>query len=98
MADDAQVQIGKAHSQQGKNEKALEAYDKAIRTYPSGNAIPEAYYKKGLALTELKQLDQARAAFETVVKTSPTARRVARQAALTGAPKSEKKNVRLRRA
>ena len=61
MADDAQVYIGNAYLQDGKNDKAVEAYDLAIRTYPSGNAIPEAYYKKGLALKNLKQIDLARA-------------------------------------
>jgi TolA-binding protein len=67
--------------QDGKNEKAVEAYDLAIRTYPSGNAIPEAYYKKGLALKNLRQLDRAREAFEYVAKTYPDsdAGRLARQ-------------------
>ena len=40
----------------------------AIRTYPGGNAVPDAYYKKGIALADLKQIEQARAAFETVVE------------------------------
>ena len=35
----------------------------------NGNAIPEAYYKKGLALKNLKQIDLARQAWEYVVKT-----------------------------
>ena len=39
-----------------------------IRTRP---ALPEAYYKKGIALKNLKQADEARAAFEYVVKTYP---------------------------
>ena len=56
-----QVLIGNSYLQAGKNDKAVEAYDQAIRTYPGGDAIPEAYYKKGLALRNLKQLDQARA-------------------------------------
>jgi len=71
MADDAQVLIGNSYLQDGKNEKAIEAYDIAIRTYSNGNAIPEAYYKKGLAHRSLKQLEQARQAFEFVIKTYP---------------------------
>jgi tol-pal system protein YbgF len=71
MADDAQVLIGNSYFNDGKNDKAIEAYDVAIRTYANGNAIPEAYYKKGLAHRNLKQLDQARQAFEFVIRTYP---------------------------
>ena len=70
-ADDAQVLIGNCYLGAGKNDKAVEAYDIAIRTYPGGNALPEAYYRKGLALRNLKQTDRARDAFETVVKNYP---------------------------
>ncbi len=81
-ADDAQVFIGHAYAQQGKNQQAVDAYDKAIRAYPAGNAIPEAYYKKGVALKDLKQLDLAREAFETVATKYPDsdAGRLAKQA------------------
>ncbi len=81
MADDAQVYIGNAYLQDGKNDKAVESYDLAIRTYPNGNAIPEAYYKKGLALKNLKQVDLARQAWEYVVKNyeQSTAALLARQ-------------------
>ena len=71
MADDSQVYIGNSYLQDGKNEKAVEAYETAIRTYANGNAIPEAYYKKGLALRGLKQIDLARQAWEFVTKTYP---------------------------
>ena len=54
MADDAQVNIGTAYLQDGKNDKAVEACDVAIRTYPSGDEMPDAYYKKGLALQNLR--------------------------------------------
>jgi tol-pal system protein YbgF len=70
-ADDAQVLIGNCYLGAGKNDRAVEAYDLAIRTYPAGNALPEAYYRKGLALRNLKQADRAREAFETVVKNYP---------------------------
>ena len=55
----------------GKNDKAVEAYETAIRNYPSAPALPEAYYKKGVALRALKRPDEAREAFEFVVKTYP---------------------------
>ena len=70
-AADAQVYIGHSYLQAGKNDRAAEAYDLAIRSYPSAPALPEAYYKKGVVLKALKRPDEARAAFEYVVKTYP---------------------------
>ena len=35
--------------------------------------MPEAYYKLGLSYEALKQLDAARKAFETVIKSHPAA-------------------------
>ncbi len=71
QADDAQVYICSAYLQDGKNDKAVEACDLAIRTYPTGNTIPDAYYKKGLALQNLRNLNGAREAWEYAVKTFP---------------------------
>src|SRR5207247_2239378 len=65
-ADDAQVLICAAYLADKKYEKAVEACDTAIRTYPNGNAIPDAYYRKGVALSDLKDVNGARAAWETV--------------------------------
>jgi TolA-binding protein len=71
MADDAQVLICNAYLTDGKYQKAVEACDLAIRTYPSGDKIPEAYYRKGLALQGLRDLAGARDAFEHAVKADP---------------------------
>jgi len=71
MADDAQVYICSAYLQDGKNDKAVEACDLAIRTYPAGDTIPDAYYKKGLALQNLRNLNGAREAWEYAVKNFP---------------------------
>jgi TolA-binding protein len=71
LADDAQVNICSAYVQDGKNEKAVEACDLAIRTYPNGDKIPDAYYKKGLALQNLRDANGAREAWEHVVKSDP---------------------------
>jgi TolA-binding protein len=81
MADDAQVNICMAYLQDGKNEKAVEACDLAIRTYPTGDKIPDAYYRKGLALKNLRDLNGAREAWEHVAKAYPDsdAVRLARQ-------------------
>jgi len=70
-ADDAQVYICASYLNDGKDDKAVEACDLAIRTYPSGDALPEAYYRKGVALNNLKNVSGARTAWEFVVKTAP---------------------------
>jgi TolA-binding protein len=71
-ADDAQVYICASYLNDNKNDKAAEACDLAIRTYPGTNAIPEAYYRKGLALSNMKDTVGARSAWETVIKNFPT--------------------------
>lgn len=43
MAADAQVYICKSYVNDHKDDKAAEACDVAIRTYPNGKAIPDAY-------------------------------------------------------
>ena len=67
-ADDAQLFICKSYLLDGKNDKAVDACDAVIRNYPTGNAVPEAYYRKGLALSNLRDVAGARAACDTVVK------------------------------
>jgi TolA-binding protein len=69
--DDAQVNICTAYIADSKPDKAVEACDLAIRNYPAGDKIPEAYYRKGIALSMLKDADGARAAWEEVVKKYP---------------------------
>jgi tol-pal system protein YbgF len=70
-ADDAQVGICTAYYADKKWDKAVEACDLAIRNYPTGDKLPEAYYRKGLAMSELKDSDGARVAWEEVVKKYP---------------------------
>ena len=70
-ADDAQVSICNAYIQDKKFDKAAEACDLAIRNYPTGDKIAEAYYRKGLALSNLKDINGARDAFEHAVKMDP---------------------------
>jgi tol-pal system protein YbgF len=71
QADDAQVYICNAYINDNKPQQAVEACDVAIRTYPGGNAIPQAYYKKGLALSNLRNTAGAREAWEEVIKNFP---------------------------
>ena len=72
QADDAQVMICNAYLTDGKYAKAVEACDVAIRTYPNGDKISEAYYRKGVALQALKDSDGARDAFERAIKADPS--------------------------
>jgi len=71
QADDAQVYICSAYLNDGNYEKAVESCDVAIRTYPEGNALAEAYYRKGVALQSLQRLEPARESFEHVLKAYP---------------------------
>ena len=71
QADDAQVLICNAYLTDGKYDKAVEACDVAIRTYPNGDRISEAYYRKGVALQALKDADGARDAYERAIKGDP---------------------------
>ena len=54
-----------------KPDKAVEACDLAIRNYPTGDKIPEALYRKGMALSMLKDTEGARGAWDEVVKKYP---------------------------
>ena len=71
MADDAQVNICNAYYQDAKYQQAVDACDLAIRLYPTGDKLPEAYYRKGLALSNLKDVAGARAMWEELVKRFP---------------------------
>jgi TolA-binding protein len=65
------VKVGQSYYMAGNKAKALDAYDKAIRDYPSARALAEAWVRRGIVLVDLKQPDRAREAFEYVVKTYP---------------------------
>ena len=69
--DDAQVGICTAYLADNKPDKAVEACDLAIRNYPTGDKIPEALYRKGMALSMLKDTEGARGAWDEVVKKYP---------------------------
>jgi TolA-binding protein len=71
QADDAQVYICSSYLNQNKNDDAVKACDTAIRTYPGGNAVPEAYYRKALAQRNLKDVTGARNTAEELIKKFP---------------------------
>ena len=71
MADDAQFFIGETYYAQNRWTDAIAAYNQVIQNYPMGNAVPDAYYKRGLAQERLGQLDAARESWDTAVKNFP---------------------------
>ena len=62
-------------------EQAIAAYNQVIQNYPGTNAVPDAYYKRGLAQERLGQLDAARESWNTVIRVAPdsTAGQLAKQ-------------------
>ena len=57
--------------QDAKYDKAVDACDVAIRTYPNGDKIAEAYYRKGVALSQMRDTNGARTAWEQAAKLDP---------------------------
>jgi len=70
-ADDAQQYIGDSEYLQNHLEQALAAYNLVIQTYPKGDQIAWAYYKRGQVQSRLGQTANARVSFEAVVKQFP---------------------------
>jgi tol-pal system protein YbgF len=71
MADDAQFYIGECRQRENKLTEAIDAYNRVISNYPKGDRVPDAYYKRGIVLGELGQVDRARESLETVMKQFP---------------------------
>jgi tol-pal system protein YbgF len=71
LADDAQWYVGECYQQDGKFAEAIDAYNKVIANHPKGDRVPDAYYKRGMALSAMGQNDRARESFETLMKTFP---------------------------
>jgi tol-pal system protein YbgF len=71
-ADDAQLNIGNSYFAMGNFRDALTALQKVISDYPQSDSVPQAYYKLGQSYEGLKQVDLARRAYETLLKTFPS--------------------------
>ena len=71
QADDAQFHIGEIHYAQNQWAQAIAAYNQVIQKYVGTNAVPDAYYKRGLAQERLGQADAARGSWEAVAKNFP---------------------------
>ena len=83
FSDDAYFNIGEANYALNRFPEAIAAYNQVIQNYPGTNAVPEAYYKRGLAQDRSapQQTEAARASWEAVIKLFPdsAAAQLARQ-------------------
>ena len=71
LADDAQFYIGECRQREDKLSEAIDAYNRVIANYPRGDRVPDAYYKRGIVLSEQGQTDRARESFEILMKQFP---------------------------
>jgi len=71
QAHEAQLFIGESLFLDKKDAEAVNAYDRVIGNYPRSVSVPQAYYKRGLALERLGERDRARESYETVIKEYP---------------------------
>jgi tol-pal system protein YbgF len=71
QAHEAQFYIGEAYFQEKKDREAVAAYDRVIGNYPGSASVPQAYYKRGVALHRLGDVDRARESYEAVLKQFP---------------------------
>jgi TolA-binding protein len=63
--------VGECYQQDGKFTEAVDAYNRVITNFPKGDRVPDAYYKRGIALSAMGQTDRARESFETLMKNYP---------------------------
>ena len=71
LGDDAQWYVGECYQSDGKFNEAIDAYNRVIANHPKGDRVPDAYYKRGIALSAIGQTERARESFETLMKEFP---------------------------
>ena len=71
MTDNAQFFIGESLFSEGRFKEAVAAYNQVITTYTSGDAVPLAYYKRGLSLDRMDEPELARESYEHTVTNFP---------------------------
>lgn len=71
LADNAQYWIGECLLAQRQYREALEAFDAVLTLYPAGNKLPEATYKKAVALEALGSRTDAEMQLEAVIQNYP---------------------------
>jgi TolA-binding protein len=71
LSDDAYFLIGESHFNQNQWTEAVAAYNQVIQNYAGTNAMPDAYYKRGLAQERAGDVEAARASWEAVLRFAP---------------------------
>jgi tol-pal system protein YbgF len=71
LADNAQYWIGECHLGKKEYSDAVAAFDELLRQYPATERIPEAHYKKAVALERLGRRSQALIEYRFVFERFP---------------------------
>lgn len=71
MADNSLFWIGEIHYKKGDYKRAIIEYQNVIEKYPSGNKVPAAYLKQGLAFYNIDSKENARIIFEKLISNFP---------------------------
>jgi tol-pal system protein YbgF len=72
QADNAQFWIGETYYREKWYEKAILEYQKVIEKYPSGNKIPAALLKQGLAFVKIGETNNARLVLKELIAKHPS--------------------------
>jgi len=70
-SDNAQFWIGETWYVEEKYERAIVEYEKVVKDYPSGDKVPYALLKQGMAFQKLGDKASARIVYNQIVKKYP---------------------------
>lgn len=73
ICDNARFWIGESYYREKWYEKAILEYQKVIDTYPTGNKIPDALLKQGMAFHNINDNNSARQVFKKLIEQFPDA-------------------------
>lgn len=71
MADNSLFWLGEIYYKKADYKRAIIEYQNVIEKYPSGNKVPSAYLKQGLAFYKIDSKDNAKIVFEKLILKFP---------------------------